>query len=323
MISVIIPLYNKAQYIKRAVESILNQSFQNFEIIIVDDGSTDDSLVIVSQLSLNDERIKVFSKKNEGVSSARNYGINKSKYNYVSFLDGDDYYHHRFLESMCLIISKYNSIELITSAVSHHNLQNDIEAFNYVEIHKRDYFKILLRYHPILSSSSTVIKKELITRNNLKFDEQLKFGEDSDFWNRCMKATESDSMILILTKLACYDINETNTSITNKNLKPIVNTYFYKLLTNKELISLKGERNFINFYVYRYYITYYKSIIALSMGIDVKNKLTALNNKLLIPFFLKYGLRDWNKNAIMKFIVYYRLLYSKSMESLPIHKHYY
>ena len=323
MISVIIPLYNKSKYIKRAVESILNQSFQNFEIIIVNDGSSDDSLEIVSEMSLNDERILVFDKKNAGVSSARNFGIDKSKYDYVAFLDGDDFYHFRFLESVHTIIGKYNSIDIITSAVSHDKLQDVIQGFDYIEIHKRDYFKILLRYHPLLSSSSTVIKKDLITRNNLKFDENLKFGEDSDFWNRCMKATESDSMILILTKLACYDINDANTSITNKNLKPIINTYFYKILTDNEIISLKGESNFRKFYIYRYYISYYKSMIASSMEIDVKNKLKQLNNNLFILFLIRYVLKDWNKKALMKFIVYYRLLYSKSIKSLPVHKHYY
>ena len=75
MFSVIIPLYNKAKYIQRAIESVLNQTYQNFEIIIVNDGSTDESMEIVSLISLEDKRIKLISQENHGVSSARNMGI--------------------------------------------------------------------------------------------------------------------------------------------------------------------------------------------------------------------------------------------------------
>lgn len=324
MISVIIPLYNKSKYIKRAVDSILKQSFQKFEIIIVDDGSTDDSLDIATHISESDPRISVYSQNNAGVSSARNYGIEKSKFDYVAFLDGDDYYHNRFLESVNYIIKKHSTIEIISAAVSHSILNYEVSHFDYIEIDKRDYFKVLLRYHPLFSSSSTVIRKDLITNNKLQFDENLRFGEDTDFWNRCVKACKSANVILVLTKLACYDINDTNTSMSNKNLKPVRNTYFYKLLDTKVPEFLDGEKTFTSFYIYRYYISYYASITASGLRRDIINKIGMLDyNNLFITFLLKRVLQPWNKAYLLKFITYFRLIYSKSLKSFPVHKAYY
>lgn len=87
-ISVVIPLYNKSNCIRDTIDSVLNQSFSNFELIIVNDGSTDNSAEIVS--GINDRRLRLFNKNNQGVSSARNYGIGKATGEYIFFLDADD-----------------------------------------------------------------------------------------------------------------------------------------------------------------------------------------------------------------------------------------
>ena len=86
--SVVIPLYNKEQYIKNTLQSVLNQVFQDFEIIIVNDGSTDRSIDIV--YALNDKRIQVFTQENKGVALARNFGIKKSKSKFIALIDADD-----------------------------------------------------------------------------------------------------------------------------------------------------------------------------------------------------------------------------------------
>lgn len=84
----IIPVYNKRKFIKETIDSVLNQSYQNFEIIVVDDGSTDDSMDIVN--SLNDSRLRVFSQPNSGVERARNHGFSNSVGSFVTFQDADD-----------------------------------------------------------------------------------------------------------------------------------------------------------------------------------------------------------------------------------------
>ena len=105
LISIIVPVYNVEKYLKRCISSIIEQTYKNIEIILVDDGSTDKSLEICKKYSKTDKRINVYHKKNGGLSSARNYGIKKSKGNYIIFVDSDDYINNFFVEKlyMCLI----------------------------------------------------------------------------------------------------------------------------------------------------------------------------------------------------------------------------
>ena len=87
--SIIIPLYNKEKDIETTINSVLNQTFTNYEVILVDDGSTDNSYKVVSDIE--DSRIQIFKKENQGVSKARNYGVSKAKTEYIAFLDADDF----------------------------------------------------------------------------------------------------------------------------------------------------------------------------------------------------------------------------------------
>ena len=90
-LSIIVPVYNVDKYLERCIRSILNQTYENFEIILVNDGSTDNSGIICENYSKVDSRIRVIHKKNEGVSSARNIGVDNAKGKYIGFIDPDDY----------------------------------------------------------------------------------------------------------------------------------------------------------------------------------------------------------------------------------------
>ena len=103
--SVIIPLYNKANFVRKTIESILNQTFTGFEIVVVNDGSTDNSLDVVNEIS--DPRIRIFTKENGGVSVARNFGIEKSQNEYIAFLDADDLWLPDYLETIKNMIEQY------------------------------------------------------------------------------------------------------------------------------------------------------------------------------------------------------------------------
>lgn len=105
MISVVIPLYNKEEYIKRTIESVLSQTFQDFEIIVVNDGSTDNSARIVETIS--DSRIHLVCQNNMGVSVARNRGVEESSFEYIAFLDADDKWCDNHLEIIVGLINKY------------------------------------------------------------------------------------------------------------------------------------------------------------------------------------------------------------------------
>ena len=108
-VSVIIPVYNVKPYLKRCVESVLNQSYKNIEIVLVDDGSTDESGKMCDDLSNEDKRIQVFHKANGGLGSARNCGIEHSKGEYILFLDSDDYIEHNTIEEMI----KYSDYDIV------------------------------------------------------------------------------------------------------------------------------------------------------------------------------------------------------------------
>lgn len=105
LVSMIIPLYNSADYVAECIISCLNQTYKNIEILVVDDGSTDNSLDVARDIAKRDKRVRVFHKKNGGVSSARNLGIEKSTGDYLCFIDADDYLENDFIEKMasCMI----------------------------------------------------------------------------------------------------------------------------------------------------------------------------------------------------------------------------
>lgn len=114
MFSIIIPLYNKADYIAETLKSVLNQTYCDYEVIVVNDSSTDNSLEVAS--SFQDERIHIYTKENEGVSAARNYGIMHAKYDYIAFLDADDIWESDYLECQKKLIEIYPDAGIYSTA---------------------------------------------------------------------------------------------------------------------------------------------------------------------------------------------------------------
>lgn len=109
MISVIVPVYNVSRYIKKCIISILSQTYNDFELLLIDDGSTDKSGIICDYYQKQDDRIKVFHKENGGLSDARNYGIERAIGDYVTFIDSDDYVASNYLETLFQLIIKYDA----------------------------------------------------------------------------------------------------------------------------------------------------------------------------------------------------------------------
>lgn len=107
LVSVIIPAYNCASFLKNAVDSVLQQTYSNFELLIINDGSTDYTPKLAEALKSLDNRIRVFHKQNGGLSDARNYGIERAKGDYLAFLDADDNYHPEYIEELLKVIKLY------------------------------------------------------------------------------------------------------------------------------------------------------------------------------------------------------------------------
>ncbi len=162
--SVVIPLYNKANYISQCIKSVLDQSFSDFEIVMVDDGSTDGSVELVH--GFLDDRIRLISQTNQGVSVARNTGITRATGRYVAFLDADDYWEPDLLETARRDITTYPSIEFwscgyyfgrggVRRAASFTIRETALPGFigNYFDASLAD---------PIVTSSTAIMSKRLL-----------------------------------------------------------------------------------------------------------------------------------------------------------------
>lgn len=192
--SVVIPLYNKQNSIAATLQSVLAQTYTNYEIIVVDDGSTDDSARVVEELMKNSpslqggDRGRLIRKSNGGVSSARNCGIQEAKYDYIALLDGDDLWDEHYLEEQVKLIQDFPEAKMwgINFAeMSNGELIRKLPTGlpdgyrGYVE----NYFQIPGRISDLYCSSSVVIQKEVFERVGY-FDERIKYAEDSDMWFR-------------------------------------------------------------------------------------------------------------------------------------------
>ncbi len=174
--SVVIPLYNKRPHISRSVYSVLGQEFKNFELIVVDDGSTDGS--VDELLNINDNRLEIISKENGGVSSARNRGIEESIGEYIAFLDADDEWSERHLANMYDLINKFPTVGMYSSAYI--NLVNNKKS--YVIVNNKNIMYIMKNYfeHTPNNSSTTIVKREIM--KSIKFKEDMYFFEDHFIW---------------------------------------------------------------------------------------------------------------------------------------------
>ena len=124
MISVVIPLYNKEKQIKRTLQSVLTQTFQDFEIVIVNDGSTDNSTIEVEKIK--DSRIRLIHQENAGVSAARNKGIEEAKYELIALLDADDEWKNKYLEVQYDLYKKYPKCDIFACNYEFVNEKHDI-----------------------------------------------------------------------------------------------------------------------------------------------------------------------------------------------------
>lgn len=188
-ISVIIPTFNRAHYLPEAIQSVLGQTFQNFELIIIDDGSTDNTKEVVSLYNTAyPSKIKYIYKENGGVASARNEGIKNAQGNYIAFLDSDDYWHVKKLERTVHYIMQYPKAGLLYTDYwvvdKNKNILWANERYHYSG---NIFMKLILGN--FIATSTVVVKKEVFEKVGIFFEGySLKAGlEDWDMWLRIAK----------------------------------------------------------------------------------------------------------------------------------------
>ena len=171
-ISIIVPIYNMEKYLNKCVNSIINQSYENLEIILVNDGSTDDSLNICNKFKKKDKRVVFLKKENGGLSSARNYGIEHANGKYISFVDADDYIEKDYREKLYNCITKYKVKISIggLKTIYENGQKTDYSTKKIYKINKKDAFKKMLYVDEIgVSAWSKLYLKELF--DNVKYPE--------------------------------------------------------------------------------------------------------------------------------------------------------
>ena len=161
LISIIVPVYNVSEYLCECIDSILTQTYQNLEIILVDDGSTDNSPALCDSYALKDSRVKVIHQINQGLSAARNKGYETSKGAYIAFVDGDDTIFHTYIETLHKLIIK-NNAQIAICAYT--RTRNDSEKGNEAEDYVMTSEKMLKEWHGKRKSIETVAWNKLYSR---------------------------------------------------------------------------------------------------------------------------------------------------------------
>lgn len=178
MFSIVIPLYNKEKFIRETVDSVLSQDLEDFEIIIVNDGSNDDSVAQIEDIS--DNRLKIINQVNQGVGAARNTGMSHTSFEWVAFLDSDDLWAPNHLSELKKIIEEFPLSGMVATSYKSFYSNADIRVENVkskTNVRSIDYF-----LEPVVWTSATAIKKD--TFKHLGGFTDYKRGEDLEYWVR-------------------------------------------------------------------------------------------------------------------------------------------
>ena len=218
MISVVIPLYNKEQSIASTLQTVLKQTYQDFEIVIVNDGSTDHSVEEVAKVT--DPRIRLIHQNNAGVSAARNRGIDEARGEYIAFLDADDEWKPDYLKAQYELTLKYTECSVFTCNYEFKDTQEKVTSTIIRKLPFKDedgilsnYFEVASCSHPPLWTSAVIVKKSAIQSIG-GFPVGIKSGEDLLTWARLACKYH---IAYTKTSQAIYNLSE---GYNKKNLPP-------------------------------------------------------------------------------------------------------
>ncbi|WP_213335302.1 glycosyltransferase family 2 protein [Enterococcus casseliflavus] len=183
--SVIVPVYNSEKFIRKTLESITNQTFHNYEIIVVDDGCTDNSISIIEEYAKYFQKINIVRQKNSGVSAARNRGIKEASGDFICFLDSDDYWSHLFLEKMYNKISATNVDIVICGTQTFSEKDNTVKKEN-IKLSTDDCLLNYLKGEYWAATGTWAVKRKFLLKNNIYFSEEVVWAEDLEFIVKCL-----------------------------------------------------------------------------------------------------------------------------------------
>lgn len=179
-VSVIIPVYNAEKYLNRCIDSVLAQTFSDFELLLIDDGSKDRSGEICDEYSKKDRRICIFHKKNEGVSSARNLGLDRAKGVWIAFIDSDDYVNKSYIENLISAVKSENQVVIGGYNIVGKDLHYIIEQ---ISLSGSDFIEYIFKSKMIYWSQpwARLYNLKVINNNKIRFPVGVNLGEDAIF----------------------------------------------------------------------------------------------------------------------------------------------
>ena len=280
LFSVVIPSYNREEIIKKAIDSVLSQSFQNFEIIVIDNGSTDNTKQMAE--SYASSKIKYFFQKGSGSpASPRNVGIRKSSAEWICFLDSDDYWLSNKLEVLNRKINTRKNADVFYhyEKMFDHNIGKET-----ILGHKRglnNMYQDMLENGNQLSTSATTIRKSFLTDHQLYFNESHDFDivEDYDLWLRV--ANKGANFVLIEEVLGVYVVNGQNLisdwDLYVNNLKNLYHMHVFEIQKYEKDVEKLWKDKLFDMELLRlgnfWRLRKYKSLLGLLIKVIVKNPL--------------------------------------------------
>lgn len=199
-ISVLMAVYNCDKYLREAIDSILNQTWNDFEFIIVDDGSTDNSLQILRGYS--DPRIKVITyEENRGVAHARNVGLGQCSSEYVAVIDADDIALPDRLKLEYEYLSEHSEIDGVYAKCQYLGMDGKLQEMEYPKAYfNYKYLKAVMIFENTISNTTVMFRRKIVEKYHLKYDETCKIGEDYRFWIEYLRYGK----IVGIDKVLCY-----------------------------------------------------------------------------------------------------------------------
>lgn len=221
LFSIIVPVYKVEAYLPQCIESITSQSFGDFELILVDDASPDQSGWICDRYAEQDARIQVVHQRNGGVSSARNTGLDRAQGEYVLFVDSDDYMASGFLEHIADVLLEEPGVDLITASHiedygngSTNPMPVLLEAERSGVLDRKEYLAQLEQsVFPFWSPWKNVFRKEIIAGMDLRFSEGIIVAEDCEFFMHYVR--QSEQFLLVDTPSVYYRTNREGSAMNN------------------------------------------------------------------------------------------------------------
>lgn len=243
LISVVLAVYNGEKYLVKAIESILNQTYLNFEFIIINDGSTDRSLEIIK--SYDDKRIVLISRENRGLIESLNEGIEKAKGRYIARMDADDISFPKRFEEQIDFMEKNLDIGICGTAVI--GFGEDIKESQWKLSLNNKTIKTELLFSSCFAHPTVMIRKELIVKHNLFYNKAFVHAEDFELWTRMAEHTKFANLEMPLLKYRI--VQDSVTREADKNIEQRYQTIksIFKRYLEKLGINNSEEENLLHF----------------------------------------------------------------------------